>query len=198
MDNDTAGIPQALQKPGRPVKAIRARLKGKEGRLRGNLMRKRIDFSAQMVIMGGPNLELGEAGVPESIAMNLTFPDRSTLLGEVSAPSQCGSRASHQSEVPNVDVVYDERPLDDSLLVDIPAPLPPADLACPAPLSGECLTGDRQTPAIEANTSRPSSLSLDSLTLPRLRGFFNKPRPKKHQVTQMFYQVVQAQGMVDP
>ena len=40
MDNDIAGIPQALQKSGRPVKAIRARLKGKEGRLRGNLMGK--------------------------------------------------------------------------------------------------------------------------------------------------------------
>jgi len=45
MDNDIAGIPQALQKSGRPVKAIRARLKGKEGRLRGNLMGKRMDFS---------------------------------------------------------------------------------------------------------------------------------------------------------
>ena len=38
MDNDIAGQPRALQKSGRPVKAIRARLKGKEGRLRGNLM----------------------------------------------------------------------------------------------------------------------------------------------------------------
>ena len=50
MDNDIAGIPQALQKSGRPVKAIRARLKGKEGRLRGNLMGKRVDFSARTVI----------------------------------------------------------------------------------------------------------------------------------------------------
>ncbi|TCD64722.1 DNA-directed RNA polymerase II subunit rpb1 [Steccherinum ochraceum] len=46
MDNDIAGIPQALQKSGRPVKAIRACLKSKEGRLRGNLMGKRVDFSA--------------------------------------------------------------------------------------------------------------------------------------------------------
>jgi DNA-directed RNA polymerase II subunit RPB1 len=30
VDNDIAGIPQALQKSGRPVKAIHARLKGKE------------------------------------------------------------------------------------------------------------------------------------------------------------------------
>lgn len=79
MDNDIAGIPQALQKSGRPVKAIRARLKGKEGRLRGNLMGKRVDFSARTVITGDPNLELDEVGVPRSIAMNLTFPERGTL-----------------------------------------------------------------------------------------------------------------------
>ncbi|KAF9544636.1 beta and beta-prime subunits of DNA dependent RNA-polymerase, partial [Agrocybe pediades] len=78
MDNDIAGIPQALQKSGRPVKAIRARLKGKEGRLRGNLMGKRVDFSARTVITGDPNLELDEVGVPRTIAMNLTFPERVT------------------------------------------------------------------------------------------------------------------------
>ncbi|CCM03706.1 uncharacterized protein FIBRA_05852 [Fibroporia radiculosa] len=78
MDNDIAGIPQALQKSGRPVKAIRARLKGKEGRLRGNLMGKRVDFSARTVITGDPNLDLDEVGVPKSIAMNLTFPERVT------------------------------------------------------------------------------------------------------------------------
>lgn len=76
MDNDIAGIPQALQKSGRPVKAIRSRLKGKEGRLRGNLMGKRVDFSARTVITGDPNLELDEVGVPKSIAMNLTYPER--------------------------------------------------------------------------------------------------------------------------
>ncbi|KAF8737375.1 hypothetical protein AX14_012969 [Amanita brunnescens Koide BX004] len=78
MDNDIAGVPQALQKSGRPVKAIRARLKGKEGRLRGNLMGKRVDFSARTVITGDPNLELDEVGVPRSIAMNLTYPERVT------------------------------------------------------------------------------------------------------------------------
>ncbi|OSX68017.1 hypothetical protein POSPLADRAFT_1177028 [Postia placenta MAD-698-R-SB12] len=80
MDNDIAGIPQALQKSGRPVKAIRARLKGKEGRLRGNLMGKRVDFSARTVITGDPNLELDEVGVPKSIAMNLTFPERGKAI----------------------------------------------------------------------------------------------------------------------
>lgn len=36
MDNDLPGMPQALQKSGRPLKSIKARLKGKEGRIRGN------------------------------------------------------------------------------------------------------------------------------------------------------------------
>jgi DNA-directed RNA polymerase II subunit RPB1 len=76
MDNDIAGIPQALQKSGRLVKAIQARLKGKEGRIRGNLMGKRVDFSARTVITGDPNLELDEVGVPRSIAMTLTYPER--------------------------------------------------------------------------------------------------------------------------
>jgi DNA-directed RNA polymerase II subunit RPB1 len=80
MDNDIAGIPQALQKSGRPVKAIRARLKGKEGRLRGNLMGKRVDFSARTVITGDPNLMLDEVGVPRSIAKTLTYPERGPFL----------------------------------------------------------------------------------------------------------------------
>jgi len=78
MDNDIAGQPQALQKSGRPVKSIRARLKGKEGRLRGNLMGKRVDFSARTVITGDPNLSLDEVGVPRSIAKTLTYPETVT------------------------------------------------------------------------------------------------------------------------
>jgi DNA-directed RNA polymerase II subunit RPB1 len=74
MSDDIAGIPQALQKSGRSVKFIRARLKGKEGRLHGNLMGKRIYFSARTVITGDPNLELDEVGAPRSTAMNPTFP----------------------------------------------------------------------------------------------------------------------------
>ncbi|KAI2630331.1 beta and beta-prime subunits of DNA dependent RNA-polymerase [Hypomontagnella submonticulosa] len=78
MDNDIAGQPQALQKSGRPVKSIRARLKGKEGRLRGNLMGKRVDFSARTVITGDANISLDEVGVPKSIARTLTYPETVT------------------------------------------------------------------------------------------------------------------------
>ncbi|KAI5367743.1 Putative RNA polymerase, alpha subunit, RNA polymerase Rpb1, domain 3, RNA polymerase Rpb1, domain 7 [Septoria linicola] len=78
MDNDIAGLPKSIQKSGRPLKAIRARLKSKEGRLRGNLMGKRVDFSARTVITGDPNLDLDQVGVPRSTARVLTFPERVT------------------------------------------------------------------------------------------------------------------------
>ena len=54
-------------------------LQGKEGRVRGNLMGKRVDFSARTVISGDPNIALDELGVPWSIALNLTYPETVTV-----------------------------------------------------------------------------------------------------------------------
>ena len=66
---------QAMQKSGRPLKALKQRLKSKEGRVRGNLMGKRVDFSARAVITPDPNLSIDQVGVPQTIAQNLTFPE---------------------------------------------------------------------------------------------------------------------------
>lgn len=44
------------------------------GRIRGNLMGKRVDFSARTVITGDPSLSIEQVGVPKSIAKNLTIP----------------------------------------------------------------------------------------------------------------------------
>uniref|UniRef100_F6SUC2 DNA-directed RNA polymerase subunit n=1 Tax=Ciona intestinalis TaxID=7719 RepID=F6SUC2_CIOIN len=74
-DNDMPGVPKALQKSGRPLKSIKQRLKAKEGRIRGNLMGKRVDFSARTVITPDPNLKIDEVGVPRSIACNMTYPE---------------------------------------------------------------------------------------------------------------------------
>ena len=79
MNNDLSSA-RAHKKSGQPIKAIYARLKGKEGRVRGNLMGKRVDFSARSVISPDPNLQVDELGVPLSIAMNLTFPEVVTDL----------------------------------------------------------------------------------------------------------------------
>ncbi|KAF1811346.1 beta and beta-prime subunits of DNA dependent RNA-polymerase [Eremomyces bilateralis CBS 781.70] len=78
MQNPIADMPPAVHKSGRPLKTIRSRLKGKEGRIRGNLMGKRVDFSARTVITGDPNLSLDEVGVPRSIARTLTYPETVT------------------------------------------------------------------------------------------------------------------------
>lgn len=58
---------------GRP---LQTRLKGKAGQLRGNLMGKRVDFSARTVITGDPNLDLNQVGVPTQIAATLTIKER--------------------------------------------------------------------------------------------------------------------------
>ncbi len=58
MDNNLADTPQQRHTGGKPIKDIRSRLKGKEGRVRGNLMGKRVDFSARTVITPDPILQL--------------------------------------------------------------------------------------------------------------------------------------------
>ncbi|MEJ1289154.1 polymerase (RNA) II (DNA directed) polypeptide A [Cricetulus griseus] len=73
VDNELPGLPRAMQKSGRPLKSLKQRLKGKEGRVRGNLMGKRVDFSARTVITPDPNLSIDQVGVPRSIAANMTF-----------------------------------------------------------------------------------------------------------------------------
>ena len=75
VDNELPGVAQSVHRSGRPLKAIRQRLKGKDGRIRNNLMGKRVDFSGRSVITPDPNIELDELGVPFIIAKNLTYPE---------------------------------------------------------------------------------------------------------------------------
>ena len=75
IDNKIPGINPAQQRTGRLLKSLTERLKSKEGRIRGNLMGKRVDFSARSVITPDPNISIDELGVPIKIAMNLTFPE---------------------------------------------------------------------------------------------------------------------------
>ena len=78
FDNQTAGIPPARHRSGRPLKTISQRLKGKEGRFRSNLSGKRVNFSARTVISPDPNLSINEVGVPIECAQELTVPVRIT------------------------------------------------------------------------------------------------------------------------
>lgn len=79
VDNQLPGMPQAKMRGGKKaLKTIRQRLVGKGGRVRQNLMGKRVDFSARTVITADPNLSIDRVGVPRSIASNLTIPERVT------------------------------------------------------------------------------------------------------------------------
>ena len=78
VDNELPNVNASTHRSGRALKTFRQRLKGKEGRIRGNLMGKRVNFSARSVITPDPNIKIDELGVPKKIAMNLTFPDRVT------------------------------------------------------------------------------------------------------------------------
>ena len=75
VDNKMSGASPVVQRSNRALKSITERHKGKTGRVRGNLMGKRVDFSARTVITPDPILQLDQLGVPELIAMNLTVPE---------------------------------------------------------------------------------------------------------------------------
>lgn len=65
-------------KPKKAHRGLVQRLKGKNGRFRGNLSGKRVDFSARSVISPNPNLQIYQVGVPEHIAKILTYPEMVT------------------------------------------------------------------------------------------------------------------------
>ena len=76
INSDSPG----LQQPGfnKSIRGFCQRLKGKQGRFRGNLSGKRVDFSGRTVISPDPNLSIDEVAVPELVAKTLTYPERVT------------------------------------------------------------------------------------------------------------------------
>ncbi|KAL1672708.1 hypothetical protein EV122DRAFT_271324 [Schizophyllum commune] len=77
INSELPGVPS---QPGqRPIRGFVQRLKGKQGRFRGNLSGKRVDFSGRTVISPDPNLRIDEVAVPERVAKILTYPERVTV-----------------------------------------------------------------------------------------------------------------------
>ncbi|MBL7160803.1 MAG: DNA-directed RNA polymerase subunit A' [Candidatus Aenigmarchaeota archaeon] len=74
FDNELTGTPLARHRSGRSLKGLIQRLKTKEGRIRGNLLGKRVNFSARTVISPDPKISINEVGIPEIIARELTIP----------------------------------------------------------------------------------------------------------------------------
>lgn len=58
------------------IRGFCQRLKGKQGRFRGNLSGKRVDFSGRTVISPDPNLAINEVAIPELVAKNMTYPEK--------------------------------------------------------------------------------------------------------------------------
>ena len=79
FDNDSASLPKSEFKTGnRTTNSISDRIKGKEGRMRMNIMGKRVDFSARSVITSDPYIDIDMVGVPLKIARELTIPEEVT------------------------------------------------------------------------------------------------------------------------
>lgn len=68
----------------KPIRGLCQRLKGKQGRFRGNLSGKRVDFSARTVISPDPNLRVDQVGVPVHVAKIMTYP------GKLRSRRECG------------------------------------------------------------------------------------------------------------
>lgn len=76
INSEIPGVPPIQGQ--KPMRGFVQRLKGKQGRFRGNLSGKRVDFSARTVISPDPNLRIDEVAVPERVAKILTYPERVT------------------------------------------------------------------------------------------------------------------------
>ena len=77
-DNTVPQVPPARHRSGQPLKTLTERIKSKEGRFRYNLAGKRVNFAARTVISPDPYIMFNEVGIPKSIAMDLTIPEKVT------------------------------------------------------------------------------------------------------------------------
>ncbi|KAJ5220204.1 DNA-directed RNA polymerase III subunit RPC1 [Penicillium chermesinum] len=73
INSDVPGLNKADL--GKPIRGFVQRLKGKQGRFRGNLSGKRVEFSGRTVISPDPNLRIDEVAIPELVAKNMTYPE---------------------------------------------------------------------------------------------------------------------------
>ncbi|MEM7813286.1 MAG: DNA-directed RNA polymerase subunit A' [Candidatus Aenigmatarchaeota archaeon] len=78
MDNEIATLPPARHRSGRALRTLVQRLGKKDGRFRGNLSGKRVNFSARTVISPDPSISMSEVGVPQELAKELTVSVRAS------------------------------------------------------------------------------------------------------------------------
>ena len=75
IDNNIKSVSQSQHRSGRPLKCLKDRIKGKEARIRGNLLGKRVNFSARTVVGPDPSISIHELGIPYIICKKITIPE---------------------------------------------------------------------------------------------------------------------------
>ena len=78
FDNEVAQVPPARHRSGQVLKTLSERIKSKEGRFRHNLAGKRVNYAARTVISPDPEANFNEVGIPKTVALELTVPERVT------------------------------------------------------------------------------------------------------------------------
>ena len=108
IDNSQRG--KALSRRGRrELKSLSDMLKGKKGRFRRNLLGKRVDYSGRSVIVVGPELKMGEAGLPKTMALELFRPFVISKLVEYGHASNVkGAKRFIERQPPEVWEVLEE------------------------------------------------------------------------------------------
>ena len=108
FDNGRRG--RAVTGPGnRPLKSLSDMLKGKQGRFRQNLLGKRVDYSGRSVIVAGPELQLHQAGIPKTMALELFKPFvMSRLVERRQVQNIKAAKKMVESELPEVWDILEE------------------------------------------------------------------------------------------
>ncbi|KAL6550099.1 DNA-directed RNA polymerase III subunit 1 [Orobanche minor] len=75
INSEVRGLPFSMN-DARPLSGFVQRLKGKQGRFRGNLSGKRVQYTGRTVISPDPNLKINEVAIPIHMALILTYPER--------------------------------------------------------------------------------------------------------------------------
>ncbi|MBI4142420.1 DNA-directed RNA polymerase subunit beta', partial [Candidatus Uhrbacteria bacterium] len=103
----------------RQLKSLADILKGKQGRFRQNLLGKRIDYSGRSVIVVGPDLQLGECGIPKRMALELMKPFvMSKLIAQGLAHNIRGANRVIESDRPEVWDILEEITKDAHVLLN--------------------------------------------------------------------------------
>ena len=144
VDNDIKGLPPAQQRSGRPLKTLKSRLGAKTGRVRGNLMGKRVDFSARSVITPDANIDVDELGVPEEIARNLTFPEIVTAYNRDRLMTYVRNGPSRYPGAKSVYIKHDNRPINLKFINPETVDLKPGDVVHRHLIDGDVVLFNRQ------------------------------------------------------